>query len=213
MHESKEMFRFTGTKIVIPTFECVCFKNTQMLDNLLCPQQASGTACRNQVVICYGGARFVNVTSVSPAITEQIAAGAPAGTQIFADSVVGNAIVGRMYINPVAASKLQNPIDTRIDVSARAIANVKAMFGKFFSNSMAFAQLGQQGSFGMNVKVALKVDLTGLNTNSLVAYVYDAKTNAYTQLAKPWVDSNGFVHITTSVGGAVVITDSPLKLK
>ncbi len=173
-------------------------------------QQAAGAIAD---LAANGGARFVNVTGISPATAKLIAAGTGLGTQIFADTVIGGAITGRLYLDPVAAGKLTGPIDTRIDTSAQGTAAVSGTFRKFFSNTMVFAQLGQTGPFGMQVGIALRLDLTGLNPGTLTAYVYDAASNTYTRLSKPWVDKNGFVHVNMVKGGALVFTDQPLTLK
>ena len=78
-----------------------------------------------------------------------------------------------------------------------------------------FEQIGNlahQGSFGMPVEVAVKADLSALNTNTLRFYNYDASTNVYTLIenSQYFIDTNGYLHFTTTVGGPVIVTDVPL---
>ncbi len=72
--------------------------------------------------------------------------------------------------------------------------------------------LGQQGSFGMPVEIAAKLDPT-LSTDNLVFYSYDSATNTYRQIEAPKyrIDANGYVHFTTSQGGSIIISDGPLS--
>ena len=83
---------------------------------------------------------------------------------------------------------------------------------KHLDNKVSVVHFEHQGTFGMNIDAAVKVDLSGLNTKNLMFYSYDPATNRYAPIKDPnaYVDENGFLHFTTSIGGDLVITDKPL---
>lgn len=157
-----------------------------------------------------GGARFVNVTNVAPRVSASIASGAPAGTKIFADTMENNAVLARMAFDAAAAAKLTAPMDTRMDLTPEATANVRTLFQKWYSNKLAFAALGQRGAYGTPVELSLKLNLAGMDAANLRAYSYNPATNEYFPLAKPWQDKNGYTHVTVSMGGYVIVSDGAL---
>ena len=123
----------------------------------------------------------------------------------------GGQIIGRMYLNP-ALNTLATDIKTGITIGN---ASVEALFTKWFQNNIVVIDLAHQGSFGMPVEVAVKADLSALNTNTLRFYNYDASTNVYTLIenSQYFIDTNGYLHFTTTVGGPVIVTDVPLTLR
>jgi hypothetical protein len=70
---------------------------------------------------------------------------------------------------------------------------------------------GQQGSFGQSVTIATKV-ADGLNTDNLYFYSYNRETNTFNRIptANPRMDANGYVHFTTELAGAIIISDGAL---
>jgi len=126
-----------------------------------------------------------------------------------ADTMSGNAVVGRLVFNPANATK-----DTQLGVyvdSSRTGAT-KTRFEKFFTNRIAVVSLGQQGSYGMNVRVTAKVNLSGHNINSLNFYAFNKTTNAYNRITAPnySMDANGYIRFNTSLGGDIVISNGAL---
>ncbi|MEF9984041.1 MAG: hypothetical protein RR710_05820 [Oscillospiraceae bacterium] len=90
--------------------------------------------------------------------------------------------------------------------------STKTFFEKWFNNKVAAVRFTQSGNFGMTVSIAIKADVSGLNTKTLRAYRYDPKTNKYKALpnAAPYVDRAGFLHFNVSEGGDIVFTDRAL---
>ena len=161
---------------------------------------------------------FKNVTSISPKIAAQIVAAAKAAGKtatVCLDTVVDGKVVFKIYLDPVAVAKLTAPMNLRVDTSKKATAVTYKRFEKYFSNKMVVVSLGQQGAYGMPVTIAVKLDLSALNNNSLRIYSYDKASNKYYQLeaANISVDQNGYLHFTTGMGGDIIITDKPLTLR
>ena len=131
---------------------------------------------------------------------------------IFADYVVDNAIMARIYIEP---SKMQKPISVAARLDDTAIAPAKNMFTNFFNNKMAYMQLGQVGDYGTTISIAAKINLTGMDATQLHFYSYDTTTNSYTTITAPnsWIDVAGYVHFDTSFGGYIIISEGPLTLR
>ena len=159
-----------------------------------------------------------NVTSISPQIAAQIAAAvqkAGKTSVVIADTVVNGVVQARIYLDPVAVSKLSTPIDLRVDCSKKATEKTSQTFGKYFSNQTAVISLGQQGAFGMAVTMAVKVDLSKLNKDTLQISAYNKATNTYQAIANAniSVDKNGYLRFTTPVGGDIIVTDKPLSRK
>jgi hypothetical protein len=160
--------------------------------------------------------RFENVGEVSAAVLAAIdnAAGDNDVRIHFDTMLPGNIVDVRVYINPAEVTGTDN-----INVSGSTTNQMAQVTGNtfetFFANSIAVVALGQQGNFGMDVRIAARVDLSGMNTNRLYFYAYDAAANTYTRIMNPQhrVDANGFLHFTTPLGGSIVISDGPFSLR
>lgn len=163
---------------------------------------------------------YSNVPSISPdllktandaAVQAASGSGVTVKSILCFDTVRSGQIIGRMYLNP-ALNTLTTDIKTGITVGN---ASVEALFTKWFQNNIVVIDLAHQGSFGMPVEVAVKADLSTLNTNTLRFYNYDASTNVYTLIenSQYFIDTNGYLHFTTAVGGPVIVTDAPLALR
>ena len=72
--------------------------------------------------------------------------------------------------------------------------------------------LGQSGDFGTKVEVATLMNLSGMDTKQLRFYSYNSARNTYAPLAAPsyWIDNAGYLHFSTTVGGAIVVSEGPL---
>jgi len=69
-----------------------------------------------------------------------------------------------------------------------------------------------KGSFGHDIRVSAKLDLTGLNTDNLKFYVYNPEANKLVEIKNPnyKIDSNGYLHFSTPYGGDIIIFDNEL---
>lgn len=132
--------------------------------------------------------------------------------EIRVDAVRGNTVKSRWYINPEQAADLTGELNFEVETEESAVASTQATFNKYFSNRLVVVSLGQRGSFGMTMKLAVKPDLSGMDTGKLSFYAYDKLANMYVKIAAPahYVDGNGYLHFSTSLGGDIVITESPI---
>lgn len=131
---------------------------------------------------------------------------------VWSDVVKNGVVESRMYIDPAKYASLTGDIKLGVLLSDSAVS---ALFDKYFANNIKVVKFEHTGPFGMPIEVAVKLDLSNLNTANLHFYSYDAVTNVYTPIANPmyYIDANGYLHFTVSNGGHVIITDSPLTRK
>lgn len=133
-------------------------------------------------------------------------------TVIQADKVEGNKVIGRFYIDPQKAAEIKEPINFGI---ATDNSITRSTFEKFFENDIAIASLAQQKTFGFEVNIAVKLDLSKLDTSKkLCFYSYDKATNSYSAMynVSYFIDANGYIHFGTVKAGDIIISSSPLKL-
>ena len=176
-------------------------------------QAATAVASAKKSGLKTATVRFRNADSISSvALKSMVTAANGMAVTMISDTITGTAVTGRITINPAYAN---NDIKLGVFTDAKSIAGTKALFDKWYSNKVAIVSLGQQGSFGLNVRIAAKFDLTGINTKNLYIYAYDKTKNSFTRILTPNanVDANGYLHFNTSVGGDIVITDKVLTRK
>lgn len=130
------------------------------------------------------------------------------------DQTKGNKVTTRVTVDPAAAANLKGELNVYASVEKKDTQKASNVFNKYFTNKTAVVHLGQSGAYGMNVKVAAKVDLSGMDTSALKLYVYNAATNTYSRLTSGYaIDANGYLHFITPVGGSVIISNGALKAK
>lgn len=156
-----------------------------------------------------------NVTTISPDILSSVASQASkAGVTatLTADTMDGAAVGARVYIDAAAAAKLGREINVSAVIGNAAVE--KALSGAY-KNKLAVLDLGQTGTFGMNVSIAARLNLSGMDTAKLVFYSYNAKTKQLVELTAPayWIDTNGYIHFTTTMGNCIIVSNGPLVQK
>ena len=169
-----------------------------------------GTAAGGSAIV-----RTQNAQRIAPATLNALAAAAQGSGKsvvLHADTLLGNAMQGRIYLEPAKFTDAAAAIQLGVYTDPAHTAAVTGMFGQYFDNTVRAVTLAQQGSFGARIQIAAKVDLTGLNTQSLIFYAYNAATNGYTRINNPayLIDANGYLHFYTELGGSIIITDKPL---
>ena len=172
---------------------------------------ATGTPGGNSVVV-------KNATTITPATLKSMAeAAAKAGgkVELWADTTDSTGVLARLYLDPVAGATVKENINLSVKLDEKSTAPTRQTFAKHFDNNVQVASFGQKGSFGMDVKVALKVDLKELNTKTLRFYSYDKATNKCIPITNPgyWIDKNGYLRLNLNLAGDLIITDKPLTLK
>ena len=126
------------------------------------------------------------------------------------DTVDGNKVQVRIYVdNPSGFND-----DTLVSGYLKGVMvdTAQKLFEKWFKNQIRVVHLDQQGNWNQPVHIAAKVDLTGMDTQSLYFYSYDKKANSYKRIANPnyWIDTNGFLHFTTLYAGDIIISERAL---
>ena len=130
---------------------------------------------------------------------------------IYADTTKNGVIQVRLYLNPALGKDLKEKILLGGTIGS---SETRERFEKYFDNNMVLVSLGQNGTFGMPVEVAARVNLDGLDTNSLHFYSYNRETNKYYPIKTAYrIDANGFLHFTTILAGDIIITDKPITEK
>ena len=183
--------------------------------------QGAITAEAAQALAGAGGTAILhtqNAQSIAPDTLRALAqAGAQAGKRVvlYADTMSGSGVQGRLYVQPALLTGLAADLQLGVYTDPAQTAATTSLFGQYFNNSIVTVSFGQQGGFGARLQVAVKADLSGLNVKTLYFYSYDRASNSYTRIQSPayWVDLSGYLHFYTSLGGDVIITDKPLALK
>ncbi len=132
------------------------------------------------------------------------------GEKLILRYVSGNAVKYQWYIDAKNASSITSDFNLGVTTN---YATTETFFEKYFSNNVEVIRLAETGSIGATVSLAVKADLSGLNTSSLYAYLYNPTTNKYAFHSNPTVDSAGYVRLNLTSGGDIVLTDKPLTSK
>ena len=155
----------------------------------------------------------VAAAALRSAFTQAAAAGVT-GTVIQLDTRQGNVVLSRVYVDFATAARLSGTVDLSAYVSGRTVTNAVNTFETFFDNTVIAVTLGQPGAFGAYINMAARVDLSGLNTDTLTFFVYDRDTNTFSRITPEFrIDSAGYLHFSTPLGGDIIISDKPLTRK
>jgi hypothetical protein len=169
---------------------------------------AASTSAAGVAVVRLSTVSTVSASAIQDALTRAAGTGA---ARLQVDALDGRTVVSRVYIDQAAAAALTGTVNLAVFTRSDAVNRANGTFKRYFDNNIASIGLGQQGAFGANIRMAVKVDLSQLNTASLVFYAYDAATGKYAPLQTTYsVDANGYLHFSTPVGGTIVISDKPL---
>lgn len=124
------------------------------------------------------------------------------------DTVVNGKVTGRISLRSGDSATKQSFVS---GFNAKRAKLVDKFFSKYFKNSLLTLSMNQQGNLGRKVSIAYKLP-QGMSDDNLVVYTYNSKTNSYSKLdnANLRVDSKGYVHFDTTVGGDFVISDGML---
>ena len=129
------------------------------------------------------------------------------------DTMDGKAVGVRVYVPKPELVKTDLMVSGYVKGSA--VDKVRALFEKYFNNKIRVIHLDQKEDWGQPVQIAAKVDLSGMDTNKLYFYSYNAKTNTYRRIVKPayWIDANGYLRFTTEYAGDIIISEGSLVKK
>jgi hypothetical protein len=122
-------------------------------------------------------------------------------------------VLSKITITEEIASKLKSSVNFSVKLSGSEVKRAVSNVNRYFSNkNVAAVSLAQRGAFGADIPMAVAVDLSKMNKESLLFYVFSGLTFRYAQLETEYeVDDGGFLHFSTPVGGNIIITDKPLE--
>ena len=139
---------------------------------------------------------------------------------IHADTVdASGSLLTRLYISPEKAIKAVNAAARYDDT---AVSGIRTVYNTHFKNKVAVLQLGYVGALqpgqtremGMEISLATKISLAGMDTTKLYFYIHDPSTNFYYPMTTAYsIDSVGFLHFKASKNGYVIISEGPLARK
>jgi len=136
-----------------------------------------------------------------------------AGLRYEHDSIADSSLQVRLYIdNPERFTK-----DAKVSawLTGDSADKTKAFFGRWYSNKLKVISFDQKTDWEHPVRVAAKIDLTGMDSAKLVFYSYERASNTFRRIQSPAyrVDTNGFLHLTTPLAGEIVISEGLLARK
>jgi hypothetical protein len=142
-------------------------------------------------------------------------------TKLFGDTRIDGKISARLYLNLQALQRaavrdgVWKAIKYDITVNnADENTAVQKIFDKYYGITPIHVHFAQQGEFQTALEVAIKADLSDLDTDNLYIYTYNAKTGKFSRLNVDYtIDKSGFLHIKTNKAYDILITDEPLKKK
>ncbi|MCL2856663.1 MAG: hypothetical protein FWE19_02920 [Oscillospiraceae bacterium] len=181
-------------------------------------QVSTATTAAIQQALSAGERASIVLTNVSTApasviqgVFTQAAQAGVASAIVHLDTREGGRVLSRMFVDSTTAATLSGTVDFSLRVSGVEVQRAVRIFERSFNNNVVAVSLGQTGAFGANIRMAVLVDLSRLNVDSLVFYAYDREANTFARIDTQFrVDANGYLHFSTPVGGDIIITDRPL---
>lgn len=166
-----------------------------------------------------GTATFKDKSSAAPAVLNAAAyAATSTGRNIqlkFTTTGSDGKTQNWLILDPQKAKNRKEDLKLGVYTDSAKAVSVQGKFKKFFNNSVAVVQCAQAGSFGMEVQLAAKVELSGMNQDNLRFYTYDTAANRYDPLevASYTVDKNDYLRFSTSTGGVIIVSNGALVKK
>jgi hypothetical protein len=118
-------------------------------------------------------------------------------------------VQGQLTINPDKTSDVDDEIRISVYTEYDRVKAVLEKAKSHYSSDVAAIYLPQQNDFGMEVQVAAKIAVDNIQIDGSTLYRY--ANGEYTKTGTDiWMDSNGFLHFTTSRGGYFVLAYRPI---
>ncbi len=126
------------------------------------------------------------------------------------DTMAGGAVQVRLYFEAPGLFTQ----DTLVSgyVRGPGADTTLAIFDRWFTNRMRVIHFDHPGLWEQPVRVAAKLDLTGMDTSRLFLYGYYRPTNQYWLLTDRQyaIDEKGYLHFATEWAGDIIVSDGPL---
>jgi hypothetical protein len=123
------------------------------------------------------------------------------------DTLAEDSVAGRIIVNPHLVSENAGGFNFTVVTASDDVTAVRELFSKHLEKPVAVIKT-HMDDFGMYVIVSAKLDFTGMDTETLIAYSYDKEANSYKAVkdAGCLVDEYGFINFQTTQGGYIIIT-------
>ena len=146
-----------------------------------------------------------SITAADMAVLANTAGDTPLIVNADALPFISSDVDVRIVFAPAMATQDIQLFGTTRSVTARIVGQ---LFERAHGGTASVVSLAQQGEFGMEVRVAARLD-ESFAADAVYFYTYDAEANTFTQFTPSfiWLDSTGFLHFTTTVGGEIVVSD------
>lgn len=155
----------------------------------------------------HGDAGKINVDALVAASNWGKTNGKTVSITVNTPTASGKSTQGQLTLNPASFVKNKNALKTGV------YADTTSDIAKKYKDA-AVIRFEQSGSFGGTLNVGVKLNLTKLNTKSLMFYYYDAKTAKTTKLdigsAGYTIDKNNYLRFATNKGGYIIVTDKKI---
>ena len=152
--------------------------------------------------------QLTNPTSVTLAQMQSFAATAGRAITINADTLLlgSNTVDVRVAVNPALVT---GDLNLSASTTSPQALQTSQIFQTHFGGAKTTVSLGQQGSFGMEVRLATRLN-PDLDVNNLHFYAFNSAANTFTRFTPTttWADPHGFFHFTTSLAGDIVISNT-----
>lgn len=120
------------------------------------------------------------------------------------------ALLAQLTLDPAQVGDGDYSVKPGVRVDAAGTEAVSGQVAPLIRGNYTVVRLEQPGNYGLPVNIAVKANLAGLDPGSLRLYHWDG--SALTELgdANPWVDGSGYLHFTTTKGGAVIVCNASI---
>lgn len=161
--------------------------------------------------------RSVNAVSINGNTLQSMEkAGEKAGKSVMlhADTLTADnkMVQGRLYVDPSLFDEETTRIKLAVYTDKENTGDARKNLKKLYGNRITVIRCGQNGSYGVRLRISAMADLAGLDKDSLYFYSYNRTTQVLSQIKNPNYSINdaGYLHFYTNKGGDIVISDEQL---
>ena len=121
---------------------------------------------------------------------------------------------GFLILDPAKVTEATGAIGTLVSLDSSHAQSATSKFEKYYQGRLEVIDCTHRGAFGQQVTVGARADLSGMNTDNLSFSLYNRDTNTVTPLEAAYrIDDSGYLRITTTTGGIIIVSDGPLTKK
>lgn len=121
-------------------------------------------------------------------------------------------IDGRLYFPTAGLENWKGSYKTEVKTTNKNIETVKSRINGWYANKVAVVEISQNTSLVVNTHIAANLKDFSSTADNLYFYSYNPVDNKIAPLSSTnaHVDSAGYLHFYTNIGGYIVISQGPL---